>query len=321
MHQPTKKPQWLAAAIGFVACWLLSTIVTGTLSGNEPSTYVLGRVVGGVLLSAIAMMIVLRHSPVWFRLVWLGTFVLFMSGVNGIALLVRDQQRKEQQLYSDISTATVDLQRAMETSTGTTSRPIRETPVRPDDDDPYAIAGYLMKRVVQQRTESQARYEAELEAAGWGLLTEPKELLRPDARKAADARIAGARKALDDWLARERRITLAFLNDMRSKNLPADFARGVEAGASKLDMEQDFKRVRDSERAIIDASAAMVDALLRHRWVYENDELMFYTDQGLEAYRAASERLQASVRASDALKAEKRQRLTEIRETMGGPGR
>ncbi|MGL4240230.1 MAG: hypothetical protein ACRCTI_03870, partial [Beijerinckiaceae bacterium] len=208
-----------------------------------------------------------------------------------------------------------DMQRAMQND-GSKDLP-RSAPLeRPDADDGYAMVQYLMKSLVQTRIRNREKYESDLAAADWERLTDPVELRKANARQAANARVAAARRAVDMWIASERATTREFIASARAAELPAGFRQGFERRNKEVDIDRQINEVAASEHAIIDAMAEVADVLLTHRWQFQNEQWLFETDAGLEAYQRADLRLQEKTRAAEAWQRNAVEKLDAMREQL-----
>jgi len=296
-----EKPQWIAAVVGFVVGLIVTVMILGVTTGEEGAAQVMGRVAGAVLLTGIAMLLVLRYSPLWFRLSWFAIYALLLFGMSGLAVVVRERIRNEQLVAEAVQAAQHETQVAMQAANAGYAYAPKGKIERPKDARPHQLAAYLIRSTVRERIDNRNRYFADIKAADWEHVLEPDQLQRRDARAAADARVAAARKAVDDWIARENATTRRVMREVDTAELPSDFRRGFAKGLASSDLERKLEQSAASERAVIDATAELVNALLAHRWVYENDALLFHTDAGLEAYRSAQANLERRTRESEAL--------------------
>jgi hypothetical protein len=251
----------------------------------------MGRVAGALLLTGLIMLFVLRVSPLWFRLGWLGVYVVFVLGLTTLSVAIRERIRDERMLAEALQSAQEEMMRATLAAREGRQTPPSKLLEAPDPGDAHALAAYLLQSAVRERIENRNRYLADIDAIGWNRLLEAEDLRRRDARALMNRRVAGARKAVDDWIARERATTQKILREMRRTELPSAFRKGFERSLASTDIDRRFQDVADSERGMIDAGAALAEVLLRERWVEQGDEILFETERGLQAFRTAQSEL------------------------------
>jgi hypothetical protein len=298
-RRPQPAPQWPAAVIGFIVGMIVLVMLLSVTTADESAGAIMGRVVGALLLTGLAMLFVLRASPLWFRLGWLAVYVLFVLGLTTLSVAIRERIRDERMLAQALHSAQQEMHRATLAAREGRQTPLSKRLEAPEPGDSHALAAYLMQSVVRERIENRNRYLADIDAIGWDRLLEAEDLRRRDARALVNARVAGARKAVDDWIARERATTQKVLREMRRTELPSAFRKGFETSLAGTDIDRRFEDVADSERGLIDGGAALAEVLLRERWVEEGDEILFETERGLEAFRRAQAELQARAQAAD----------------------
>jgi hypothetical protein len=220
-------------------------------------------------------------------------------GLTTLSVAIRERIRDERMLAEALHSAQQEMYRATVAAREGRQTPLSKRLEAPEPGDSHALAAYLMQSVVRERIENRNRYLADIDAVGWDRLLEAEDLRRRDARALVDARVAGARKAVDDWIARERATTQNMLREMRRTELPTAFRQGFEQRLAGENIDRDFEAVAASERGLIDGGAALAEVLLRERWVEEGDEILFETERGLEAFRSAQAELQARAQAAD----------------------
>lgn len=297
--QPQPKPQWLAGVIGFIVGMIVLVMLLTVTTADESAGAIMGRVVGALLLTGLAMLFVLRDSPLWFRLGWLAVYAVFVLGLTTVSVAIRERIRDERMLAEALHSAQQEMHRATMAAREGRQTPLSKRLEVPEPGDAHALAAYLMQSVVRERIENRNRYLADIDAVGWDRLLEAEDLRRRDARALVDARVAGARKAVDDWIARERATTQKMLREMRRTELPAAFREGFENRLAGENIDRDFEEAAASERGLIDGAAALAEVLLRERWVEEGNEILFETERGLAAFRSAQAELQARAQAAD----------------------
>lgn len=313
MHARTgaleRKPQWLIGGVAFVAGIVLTAIMLGLTAPDEPSSHALGRALVPLVLVSAAMMLVLRRSPLWFRLGWVTLFVMLVLSTTGVALLVRDHILRTRALNDAVRTMMTQMQQVV--------RDPDVVPVialeRPENDEDYALAIYLTRWIVQSRRDNRKQYLDALQAAGWDRLLMAEELARPGAQATARTRIAAVRRIQEVWIGKERATTRRFLSEMERAELPADFRRGFMRSMAESDVDARADRALASERAIVDAAEDMIEVLFTHRWTREGDAFMFHTQEGLDAYEVADAALQETIRSGERQTEQVLQKIDEYR--------
>lgn len=304
-----KQPQWGAALAGMLVSLFLCVTAIGSAPAGGSAAYALGT----ALIPAIVMWFVLRGSPVLFRLGWIG---LLVAIVFGVASARQDSTKKMDALMSDTSAAADQIGEIMKAGHEGAAIKVPDGLQAPTSDDPYAMAGYYVKRVVVLRAQSHNRYLGELDAAGWERVLEPDELRKPDARAVLAERVKKAHVSINAWIGRERATTRDFIRDMRALKLPAGFASGIEKGASSSDFERQFEEVADSERSIVDAIQRVAEVFLAHRWQMQGEELLFETEAGLSAYRSANAALEQRMADQERLNAQQKAKFETLRKRL-----
>lgn len=306
--------QWLAATLGFVAGLMVVTALVALGAGGDASP--LQRILLAVIVVATMMFFVLRRSPLWFRLAWVGTFCVLFLGVGSLAIRMQERVVAERQLNLAVQQMPADLQKGMEALSSGKPLPQRDPLVRPAEDRDYAMAIYVVRWTVQSRIDSYKRYLDELAAIGWERTIEPEELERPDAREVMRARIAMAHKALDARIARERKITRGYMDGMKSADLPRDFRRGFEQRARTIDADRSVNDFAAAERAIIKAIETFAETMLSYAWDHEDGQYLFHSDAGLAAFEKAQAALLRAIEAGEAGRRDTEQRMQELRTRM-----
>lgn len=305
-----KPPQWGAALAGMLVSLFLCITAIGRAPADSGGAYALGT----ALIPAIVMCLVLRNSPLWFRLGWIGLLVAIVLGATAVR---QDSSRKMDALLTDTSVAADQIGELMKAGNDGAAVKVPDGLQAPTGDDPYALAGYYLKRMVMLRAQSHNRYLAELDAVGWERVLEPDELRKPDARAVLAERVKKARTSITAWIGRERAITHGFIRDMRALKLPAGFASGIEKGANSSDFDRQFDEVADSERGIVDAIQRVAEVFLAHRWQMQGEELLFETEAGLSAYRSASATLEQRMADQERLSAQQKAKFDSLRKRLG----
>lgn len=303
-----KSPQWGAALAGMLVSLFLCISAIGRAPADSGGAYA----VGTALIPAIIMCLVLRTSPLWFRLGWIGLLVAVLLGATAFR---QDSTRKMDALLSDTSVAADQIGELMKAGNDGAAVKVPDGLQAPTGDDPYLLAGYYLKRTVMLRAQSHNRYLAELDAVGWERVLEPDELRKPDARAVLAERVRKARASIAAWIGRERAITQGFIRDMRALKLPAGFASGIENGVSS-DFDRQFDEVADSERGIVDAIQRVAEVFLAHRWQMQGEELLFETEAGLSAYRSANATLEQRMADQERLSARQKAKFDSLRKRL-----
>lgn len=318
LQAPGRRPQWLAAVIGFVVGIVASALVM-TLTGAEDSASVaLGRVIAPVVLTSAAMLFVLRRSPAWFRVLWVVAFAGLIVGVTGLGVTVRTYVQQQQAFYRELDESIAESQRAFREVDRNVDTPA-PAPRPPASDEGYARANYVYRRVMWERLESARRYQRDLRASGWSQLLEPTELRAADARGRVQQRAGNARKAVDDWVRREHAIIRRFARDMAKERLPFGIREGFTRAIASGDAERRYAAIAASEKSIIDAEVRVADILLSNRWQWDarQQAFLFYTDAGLADFQRAQSDLDARIREGEARRNEMEQQVSRLRELIG----
>ncbi len=313
---PSPSPQWIAAIVGFMLGIVAAAIVVAVGAGGESGRSVLGVLFVAVVAISALMLFVLRRSPVWFRLVWVTVFSLFLMGTGALGVAIQRRMAAERELNTVVQNMPRELQEAMAAIQQGKPLPKRPPLVRPERDADYAMAIYLTKSTVYARIDNQQRYMDDLKAVDWERLLEPAEYHRPDSRERARARVAGALKALDTRIEREHAVTRTFVEGMRKADLPAGFRSGFEQRASEIDINREIDELAASERKAIQAASRVSEVLLDHPWQRQGNDLMFETDTGLYAFRAAQAALDAAIRDSEARDRRTERKVQDLREEL-----
>ena len=310
-------PQWILGLVGFFAGLIAVIVVLSMTESGETFAIMLGRVVAPVLLTVVAMLILLRFSPLWFRVLWAALFLGLTLGLSSFGLLVRDQIQQEQAFYREMDKTMVQAQRGLESlKSGTATGEAWPEPQPPRGDEGYDRAIYAFRHVVWERLRNQQMYQADLQACGWSKLLDSTDLHKRDAKAVTERRLAGARAAIDGWRTRELATTQRFVAAARAAKMPADFRRGFEKGLAEARAERRIETSVQSERAIIDAAEKQVRILLRTRWQMDGDMFMFYDDASMNAFNEAGETLQQRIREGERHAREASQEIWDVREAL-----
>ncbi len=284
--------KWLAAIVGFLGAMVCAFAAVIFAPVRPDFVPLLGVGLAAVVLPAAIALFTMRGSSAEFKTAWLAALmVALLAWVAGGGWLKRSQGTALVLRESDA--AAVVAERRMAALDAGRGIDLPAPPEAQDTANPFLLSSHRFQRHHWRRVENYRRYHAAQAAAGWARLIDPELLRDPKQRAVAQVRFDAGNRALDDWYALETENLRTLRADLAGLSLPEALAAQLERRVAS--MEYTNKVLAYSEELVLQRTLGVAKALDEHRWVREDDDLRFFTDDGTYAYAEARDLLDRAV--------------------------